>query len=134
MPRCAATHAAHALPHDHPVLTWPPTPREDTWQVGCKPCADLRPFYTRVASRVRHLGLASRLRIARLDVKAEPLPSHLKPVPLEGLPIILMLPAKRKEAPFSLFHGTARPKELLYFAQRHASYPFELPPNPHLTR
>ena len=26
------------------------------------------------------------------------------------------------------------PQELLYFAQRHASFPFELPPNPHLTR
>ena len=48
--------------------------------------------------------------------------------------MLLMLPAKRKAPPFSLFHGEAKPKELLYFAQRHASFDFTLPPNPHLSR
>ena len=76
------------------------------------------------------------LRVARLDVRAHAhaLPRHLAPVQLHALPLVLMLPAKRKEAPFALFHGTARPKELLYFAQAHASFGFALPPNPHLTR
>ena len=93
-------------------------------------------YYDRVAERVEQLGLSERMRVARLDVKvhASELPGHLQSVQLHELPIVLMLPAKRKEAPFSLFHGTAKPKELLYFAQRHASFPFELPPNPHLTR
>ena len=37
--------------------------------------------------------------------------------------------------PFPFFReDDARPKELLYFAQKHASTRFELPPNPHLTR
>ena len=48
--------------------------------------------------------------------------------------MVVMLPAKRKDPPLSLFDGDARPKELLYFAQRHASTRFELPPNPHLSR
>ena len=34
----------------------------------------------------------------------------------------------------ALFDGKARPKELMYFVQRHASRSIELPPNPHLTR
>ena len=103
---------------------------------ACEPCAALVPFYERVATRVHELNLTSTLRIARLDVKAHAheLPTHLAPVQLHDLPIVLMLPARRKEPPFALFDGDARPKELLYFAQRHASFPFELPPNPHLTR
>ena len=32
------------------------------------------------------------------------------------------------------YDGTVKPKELLYFAKQHASLPFDLPPNPHLTR
>ena len=42
--------------------------------------------------------------------------------------------ARAQEAPFSFFDGKARPKEMMYFLQRHATYAFELPPNPHLTR
>ena len=82
------------------------------------------------------LGLDRTLRVARLDVKlhAHELPSPLDAIQLHELPIALMLPARRKGAPFSLFHGTAKPKELLYFARQHASLPFELPPNPHLSR
>ena len=53
---------------------------------------------------------------------------------LHSLPLLLMLPARRKEPPFSLFHGRARTKEMLFFAQQHATHRFELPPNPHLTR
>ena len=107
-----------------------------TADIGCEPCKRLIPFYARVATRVHELGLSSTLRIAQFDVKrhAHELPAHLSPIQLHNLPIVIMLPAKRKAAPFSLFHGNARPKELLYFAQRHASFPFELPPNPHLTR
>jgi hypothetical protein len=55
-------------------------------------------------------------------------------VQLHSLPLLLMLPARRKEPPFSLFHGRARTKEMLFFAQQHATHRFELPPNPHLTR
>lgn len=62
------------------------------------------------------------------------MPASLMAVRLHTLPTIVMLPARRKEPPFSLFHGEARPKELLYFAQQLASHRFELPPNPHLTR
>ena len=32
------------------------------------------------------------------------------------------------------FDATAKPKELLYYAQQHATHRFELPPNPHLSR
>ena len=35
---------------------------------------------------------------------------------------------------FTLRIGRARTKELLLFAQQHATHRFELPPNPHLTR
>ena len=71
---------------------------------------------------------------ARFDVKAHRVPAHLSSMQLHALPIVLMLPAKAKGAPFALFHGNARPKELLYFARAHASFAFDLPPNPHLTR
>ena len=46
------------------------------------------------------------------------LPEELKGVQLTSLPLLLMLPARRKEPPFSLFHGRARTKELLLFAQQ----------------
>ena len=39
-----------------------------------------------------------------------------------------------QEAPFSFFDGKVRPKEMMYFLQRHATSAFELPPNPHLSR
>ena len=38
------------------------------------------------------------------------------------------------EPPFKLYDGQVKPKELLYFAKQYSSIPFELPPNPHLTR
>jgi hypothetical protein len=86
-----------------------------------------------VAERAPELGLQS-LVVATFDVKRQVLPSALKAVDLHALPTILMLPARRKEPPFALYSGDARPKELLYFVQKHASFAFELPPNPHLTR
>ena len=48
--------------------------------------------------------------------------------------MVLALPARRKEPPYSKFDGRAHPKELMYFLQRHATKAVDLPPNPHLTR
>lgn len=102
---------------------------------GCERCGSLVPYYRKVGERVAQLGLATSLVVAQLDVKKNtPLPVALKAVNLHDIPTVLMLPAKRKEPPFRFFHGEARPKELLYFAQAQASRRFELPPNPHLTR
>jgi hypothetical protein len=102
---------------------------------GCERCTNLVPYYKRVGERAAQLGLSTSFVVAQLDVKKHtPLPAALKAVNLHDIPTVLMLPAKRKEPPFRLFHGDARPKELLYFAQAHASRRFELPPNPHLTR
>ena len=102
---------------------------------GCEACAQLRPYIERVAERAAALSLTS-LVVAQYDVRRHGVPSALRAVASQmmDLPTILMLPARRKDPPFSLYHGEARPKELLYFAQRHASLRFELPPNPHLTR
>lgn len=101
----------------------------------CDSCATFAPFFQKVADRVAQLGLSARLSLAQLDVQlVSPLPKTLQAVPLHSLPTVLMLPASRKEPPLPLFDGNARPKELLYFAKRHASHAFELPPNPHLTR
>ena len=87
------------------------------------------------ADRVAQLELSAQLAVAQLDVaKQQPLPRALKAVQLHALPTVLMIPAENKEPPVPLFDGSARPKELLYFAQRHASHAFALPPNPHLTR
>lgn len=36
--------------------------------------------------------------------------------------------------PFPMFDGEVKPKEMMYFLQRHATHRFALPPNPHLTR
>ena len=107
-----------------------------TADVGCEGCQSIVPYYAKVGARVRELGLAASLTITRFDVKkhADELPAHLAPVQLHNLPILLMLPAKRKDAPFTLYHGTAKTKPVLYFAQKHASFAFDLPPNPHLTR
>ena len=100
---------------------------------GCEPCASIVPYYNKVAERLHALGVTTAL-AARLDVKAHGLPRALSSVRVHNLPTIIVLPARRKQPPHSLFHGSARPKELLYFLQAHASYRFELPPNPHLTR
>lgn len=100
---------------------------------ACDACGKLMPYYRRVAQRAAQLHLPT-LTVATLDVQHEPLPNALRSINLHALPVVLMLPARRKDPPFALFHGTARPKELLYFAQAHASHRFELPPNPHLTR
>jgi hypothetical protein len=104
-----------------------------TAKEGCESCVQLTRYYSRVAERAPELGLQS-LVVATFDVKRQVLPSALKAVDLHALPTILMLPARRKEPPFALYSGDARPKELLYFVQKHASFAFELPPNPHLTR
>ena len=101
---------------------------------GCEPCVGLVMFYNRLAGRVAEMGVNSTLTIARLDVFRHQLPAHLKDVQLHSLPLLLMLPARRKEPPFRLFHGRAKTKELLYFAREHATHRFELPPNPHLSR
>ncbi|KAL1525168.1 hypothetical protein AB1Y20_020039 [Prymnesium parvum] len=100
---------------------------------GCEACDRLTIYYSKVAERFAELHVDSVL-VARLDVSRHPLPPHLKSVQLHSLPIILALPARRKDPPFAQFDGNARPKEMMYFLQRHASHPFELPPNPHLTR
>ena len=39
---------------------------------------------------------------------------------------------RHARAPTHIQH--ARPKDIMYFAQQHATHAFELPPNPHLTR
>ena len=39
-----------------------------------------------------------------------------------------------QEPPFALFDGKGRPKDMMYFLQKHATHRFELPPNPHLSR
>jgi hypothetical protein len=57
-------------------------------------------------------------------------PSRMCPDP--RVPLLCMWHSQ--EPPFALFDGTARPKALMYFVQRHATHHFELPPNPHLTR
>ena len=60
--------------------------------------------------RAAQLGVQT-LVVASLDVKAvSPLPAALRAVDVHSLPSVLMLPAKRKEPPFALFHGEARPK------------------------
>ena len=105
-----------------------------TADAACEPCARLRPYYRRAAQRASTLGWRS-LTVAELDVKRHPaLPDALRSLDLAELPIVLVLPAKRKEPPYAIFRGTPRPKELMYFAASHASAPFALPPNPHLTR
>ena len=102
---------------------------------GCEPCVTLVMYFNRLAGRLAELGgVAGRVTVARLDVWRHQLPEELKGVQLTSLPLLLMLPARRKEPPFSMFHGRARTKELLLFAQQHATHRFELPPNPHLTR
>ena len=88
---------------------------------GCQACADFVPYYQKVGQRAKELGLTRSLVVARLDVKVHtPLPKALKAMSLHDLPTLIILPAKRKEPPFRLFHGDARPKELLYFAQAHS--------------
>ncbi|KAL3924967.1 MAG: hypothetical protein SGPRY_003764, partial [Prymnesium sp.] len=72
--------------------------------------------------------------VARFDVSRHKLPAAIRAIQLRSLPMIIALPAHSKEPPFPHFDGNARPKDLMYFMQRHASHQFELPPNPHLTR
>ena len=100
---------------------------------GCEPCVTLVMYFNRLAGRLAELGVGH-VMVARLDVWRHQLPTELKGVQLHSLPLLLMLPARRKEPPFSMFHGRARTKELLFFTQQHATHRFELPPNPHLTR
>ena len=106
-------------------------------KTGCDACDQMVIYYDKVATRVEELRLTHSLLVTRFDVKehVNDLPTHLRTgIQLHELPIILMLPAKKKEPPFKLYDGQVKPKELLYFAKQYSSIPFELPPNPHLTR
>ena len=100
---------------------------------GCDACVALVPYYARVAGRLRELGVDS-VAVARMDVGVHPMPPLLSSAHRHPLPTVLMLPARRKEPPFAFYDGRAHAKHLLLFAQKHASRPFALPPNPHLTR
>ena len=100
---------------------------------NCDACVALVPYYARVAGRLRELGVDS-VAVARMDVGVHPMPQLLSSAHRHPLPTVLMLPARRKEPPFAFYDGRAHAKHLLLFAQKHASRPFALPPNPHLTR
>lgn len=100
---------------------------------GCDPCEQMEVYYDKVAQRFAELRVATVV-VARVDVVRIKLPEALRTIQLNSLPTVLALPARNKEPPFALYNGQARPKEMMYFLQRHATHSFELPPNPHLTR
>lgn len=89
-------------------------------------------YFAKAAARLHELGVRS-VKLCRLDLSTHALPPSM-PIDLGSLPIVAMLPADDKGPPYRLLSGDMKPKRLLYFAQRHASRPFELPENPHLDR
>ncbi|KAG8460335.1 hypothetical protein KFE25_011826 [Diacronema lutheri] len=95
-------------------------------------CLEQALYFSKAAARLHELGVRT-VAPCRLDLATHALPPSL-PVPLHGLPIVLMLPAADKQPPFRFLEGEMKPKRLLYFAQHHATHRFELPENPHLDR
>lgn len=97
----------------------------------CESCFHFAVYYKRMAARFQQLNIHS-LVIARMDVthKTPPAELHL----MQGaLPVVVMLPAGAKHAPFAFYSGVGKVQEMMRWVQAQASVPFDLPNLPHLS-
>ena len=97
--------------------------------------ADCQSFYRyvkRASDRFAVLGVKS-VKVAKFDVERHVLPAALS-IQYTSLPTLVFFPAKSKGPPYRYYSGKGKAQHLMWFAQQHASYKFELPDEPHLTR
>lgn len=83
------------------------------------------------ATQFMALGVET-MRVAKFDVEKYVLPAHVG-VQYSSLPAVVFFPAKDKQVPYKYFTGRGKAQYLMWWAQEHASYSFELPEDPHLT-
>jgi len=90
---------------------------------------DFWPYFRKTVERFQALGIKT-LKVARYDVARNQMPSHVE---LDSLPALMMFPAKDKSPPYKLFHGKAKVRPIMLWAQQVSSLKFEFDNDtPHL--
>lgn len=97
---------------------------------GCESCAHFNVYFKRMSQRFKDLQINS-LVLAQMDVTSEAPPAQYQMM-VGNLPLLLMVPANAKHAPWSYFSGIGKVQSMMKWVQKHASIPFALPNLPHL--
>ena len=74
---------------------------------------DFWPYWRKTVERFKQLGISS-LEIGQYDVSRNQLPDVVE---LDSLPALVMFPAKDKAPPLKLFHGKAKVRPIMLWAQ-----------------
>eukprot|EP00981_Chlorochromonas_danica_P004016 scaffold766_cov167-Ochromonas_danica.AAC.4 len=97
----------------------------------CASCSHFAVYFKRMALRFKDLAIPS-LVVARMDVTDEAPPAHYHMM-VGPLPLMIMVPAGKKQAPWTFFSGVGKVQQMMKWAQAHAGIPFQLPNLPHLS-
>eukprot|EP01041_Mallomonas_annulata_P016134 gene16134-33854_t len=83
-----------------------------------------------MADRFANLSIPT-LTVARMDVTDASPPAELNML-VGPLPLVLLVPAAEKRAPWQFYSGVGKIGPIMKWVQKFASFPFELPELPHL--
>jgi thioredoxin-like negative regulator of GroEL len=98
---------------------------------NCETCSHFNVYFKRMAQRFKDLAIPS-LVIAQMDVTNVSPPAEYNMM-VGALPLLLMVPATAKQAPWTYFSGVGKVQAMMKWIQQHVSIPFTLPNLPHLT-
>ncbi|GMH71087.1 hypothetical protein TrRE_jg11127 [Triparma retinervis] len=110
-------------------------------ETGCDGCMSLAVFYKRVALRFAELGLGSKVVVTRLDLGSEEWggggkltkPDYLPGVELGKLPVVMLLPAGRKDGtPYLYYTGIGKVLPMMRWVEENSGTEFELEELAHL--
>jgi len=90
---------------------------------------DFWPYWRKTVERFGQLEITS-LKLGQYDVYRNQLPETVE---IESMPALVMFPAKDKTVPYKRFHGKAKVRPIMLWAQEVASLAFDFPNDtPHL--
>ncbi|GMI46274.1 hypothetical protein TrCOL_g323 [Triparma columacea] len=110
-------------------------------ETGCEGCMSLAVFYKRVALRFAELGLGSKVVVTRLDLGSNEWggggkltkPEFLPGVELGKLPVVMILPAGRKNTtPYLYYTGIGKVLPMMKWVEENSGTEFELEELAHL--
>jgi hypothetical protein len=99
--------------------------------VSCESCSHFSVYYKRMAQRFLELQVSS-LVVARMDVSQQAPPGDLNML-TNTLPLLVLLPANDKTAPWLYYSGVSKVKTMMEWVAQYAAIPFTLPNLPHLS-
>jgi thiol-disulfide isomerase/thioredoxin len=98
---------------------------------NCEPCSHFNVYYKRMAQRFQEMKFPS-LMITQMDVTEETPPAQLNMI--NGpLPLLILLPADNKVAPWLFYSGVGKVQQMMKWIHANVAIKFELPNLPHLT-